>query len=476
MWKEIQIAYLTGYTSLMFDFVFKTLRRGIEKIGSNPQLIYTVLVAILIMGAFVFMAERFIRIANDAQERLVNVRVGSLQDAFVSFASDDFDDTQYLNERIQDLMDANETIRDFTVVSRQGILTAASTTVNGYVVVASNNQSSVGSVDESAEFLYTLASGDKTNSITIELQEQGERVFKTARAIVDGEGSVLGVAMTSQTLSEADRTIESSIQNSLVLLIGVLLVIMMLFLRYSKVIDYIELYKKLQGVDQLKDDFISMASHELRTPLTVIRGYAEYIREAPELSLKSKEYAHNIDISAKELDVLVADILDVSRIEQGRMVFTMQKQNPHALVEEVVASFMLRAQEKGLKLTHDAQGIKDDQHILVDAARLKQVLINIVGNAIKYTPKGGITVRESVEKGRLVFRVSDTGLGMSAEEQKHLFEKFYRVKAEETKDIQGTGLGLWITARIVQEMKGALSVESIKGVGSHFILSFPLTA
>ncbi|MGB4076787.1 MAG: HAMP domain-containing sensor histidine kinase [Minisyncoccia bacterium] len=460
----------------MFDFVFGTLRRGVERVFGNPQLIYTLVVALLIMGAFVFMAERFVGIANDAQERLVNVRVGSLQDAFVSFAADTLDDSSYLNARIAEITSANETISEFRVVV-EGNLTSSSTTpsVSGFHIAASLDPEEVGKSDPDAGFLYTLAASDPTHSVTVLLEEGGERLFRTARAVVHEDGSVAGVAMTTQALSEADRAIEENIASSIALLIGVLFVIMLLFLRYSKVIDYMELYKKLKEVDQLKDDFISMASHELRTPLTVIRGYAEYIREAPELSPATKEYATHIDTSAQGLDALVADILDVSRIEQGRMSFTLETFAPKALVSEVVESFMLPAKEKGLALSFDATAANEMHTVRVDRDRLKQVLVNLVGNAIKYTLKGQVSVRQYIEKGRLVFRVSDTGFGMSAEEQKRLFEKFYRVKTEETKDIRGTGLGLWITAQIVRQMEGTISVESIKGVGSHFVVSFPLS-
>lgn len=452
----------------MLDDALTTLKRGASKVAGNPQLIYTALVALLITGAFLFTAERFIGIANDAQERLVNVRIGSLQDAFVSFAGDRIGDSAYLNERIADIRKANETISDFRVVTKSP--------EGGYAIVAASDASAVGQKDETADFLYGLASSDTEHSLTIEVRSGNERFFRTARAITASDGSVLAVAMTTQTLSEADRAIEESIRNSIIALIGILFVLLLFFLRYSKVIDYMELYKKLKEVDQLKDDFISMASHELRTPLTVIRGYAEYIREAPELSEKSREYAVHIDTSARGLDALVADILDVSRIEQGRMTFKEEALSPLSVAEESIAAFTIPAKEKGLTLSLDAGTLTGTERISADPDRLRQVLTNLVGNAIKYTPKGSVTVKLSVEGGQVRFRISDTGLGIGAEEQKRLFEKFYRVSSEETKTIRGTGLGLWITARIVKEMRGAISVESIKGVGSHFIVSFPLYA
>ena len=127
-----------------------------------------------------------------------------------------------------------------------------------------------------------------------------------------------------------------------------------------------------------------------------------------------------------------------------------------------------------LTILFDKTSITPDQIILADKDRLKQVFVNFIGNAVKYTMKGEVKVRQYSENNRLYIRVIDTGIGMSEEEKSRLFEKFYRIRTKETEDIRGTGLGLWITAQIVKEMKGNISVESIKGVGSHFIVSFPI--
>lgn len=461
----------------MFKFVVFNFQKGIKKIVSNPQLIYTIIIAVLITGSFIFMAERFIGIANSAQERLINVRIGSLQDAFVSFASEKINDPEYLNNRIQNIISTNETIKSFQVVVKKIIIDPNTEMVsNSYVVVASNNVDEVNKTDNQFSFLYTLASGNPTNSLTTPLNDNGERLFKTVRAITDQAGNVLGVVMTTQTLSFADIAIESSITNSRILLFFVIILILLLFLRHSKIIDYVDLYKKLKEVDQLKDDFISMASHELRTPLTIIRGYAEFAGGATELSPQTKDYISKIDVSSKELDLLISDMLDVSRIEQGRMSFKIAKINPSDIIGKVVTSLVLSAKEKGLNVSFDKSKVEDSQYINIDGDRLRQVLVNLIGNAVKYTIKGEIIVRQYKEKERLYIRVSDTGLGMSEEESVKLFEKFYRIRTKETEEIRGTGLGLWITAKIIREMNGNISVESIKGVGSHFIVSFPIVS
>jgi len=461
----------------MFNFLFLNLRKGVKKIVNNPQLIYTTIVAILITGSFIFMAERFIGIANDAQERLINVRIGSLQDAFVSFAEDKINDPEYLNKKIQDIIKTNETIKDFKIVVKKTIVDPnLGEMPNSYVIVASNNSNDINKEDTQASFLYTLASSDPTNSITIALRENDERLFKTARAITDQAENVLAVVMTTQTLSLADLAIQNSITNSRILLFIVIILILLLFFRHSRIIDYVDLYKKLKEVDQLKDDFISMASHELRTPLTIIRGYAEFASAAPELSVQTKDFISKIDISTKELDSLVSDILDVSRIEQGRMSFKIEKINPSEIIEKVMTSFALPAKEKRLNVSFDKERIENSQYINIDTDRLKQILVNLIGNAVKYTNKGEIIIKQYEEKGRLYIRIIDTGIGITEEEKIKLFEKFYRIRTEETKNIRGTGLGLWITVKMIKEMNGNLSVESIKGVGSHFIVSFPIVS
>ena len=347
-------------------------------------------------------------------------------------------------------------------------------TTTAFVVLASNEPNEVGEVDYENSFLYSLSSGNPNNSITIPTRENDERLFKTGRAIVDSLGNVLGVVISVQTLSVADMAIDSDIDNSRILLFSVIILILVLFLRHSRIIDYVDLYKKLKEVDQLKDDFVSMASHELRTPLSIIKGYAEFINSAPELLPETKDYVSKITISTNDLDSLVSDILDVSRIEQGRMSYQMEKVNPKEIIENVVASLTIPAGEKGLKISFDKSNVGDNQLVSIDKNRFKQNLINIVGNSVKCTKAGQIIVSQYDEKDRLYVVVSDTGIGMTEEERAGLFGKFYRIRNEETKEIRGTGLGLWITAKMINDMNGKISVESIKGVGSHFIISFPL--
>lgn len=440
------------------------LKGGFRRLRDNPQLAYTIVVAVIIFFAFLFVANRFVGIAQDAQERLINVRVGSIQDVFSTFVGNSLSSPSELTTKIQEIVVQNETIKDFDVIA---INTGKDPTVIASLV---RDTGTVYSLSDTDTILLRLASGDITNSFTLEEDQNGERFFKTARAITLN-GTVVGMIITRQTLSVADQQINDNIRNSIFILFVVLVLVMLLFLRHSKIIDYTVLYRRLKDVDNLKDDFISMASHELRTPLTVIRGYAELLSESSDVKGADRGTLEHIEDASEHLAGLIEDMLDVSRMDQGRLSFEMKTFDPKELIGSIVDTFQPIAKQKNLALSFEVKG---SSVVSADETRLRQVIINLVGNAVKYTPTGEVKVKLYVEKNNLIIRVIDSGIGMTEIERQNLFQKFYRIKSQETMAIQGTGLGLWITKQIVEKMNGAISVESIKGVGSHFIVSIPI--
>lgn len=430
----------------------------------NQQLWYTIFVAGVILLAFIFIANQFVAIAQDAQDRLINVRLGAMQEAVAEFVPDYLaTDNEILQNKIRRIAFQNSTIQEFKIIEFR----------NGDpVVVASIATTDIGQVDQENLLNYDVAKTNPQNSFTFEESVSGERVFTTVRLITNNYGDGIAAVLTRQSLSEADLKISSSIQNSIFIFIIIIVLVMFLFFRHARILDYTVLYKKLQSLDRLKDDFISMASHELRTPLTIIRGYAEDLLGMRRLSRAVKKDVERIDIAAVQLDNLVNDMLDVSRIEQGRLKIVTTAIDPTPIVEEVVFGLRSEARAKKLKMTleNNLDGVKDFAKI--DPDRFRQVITNLIGNAIKYTQKGSIKINLYEKADAIVVRVSDTGIGMTAEERSHLFLKFYRVRNEETADVHGTGLGLWITKQLVMLMGGRISVESIKGVGTHIVVGF----
>jgi signal transduction histidine kinase len=244
---------------------------------------------------------------------------------------------------------------------------------------------------------------------------------------------------------------------------------------------------KLRQLDKAKSEFISIASHQLRTPLTSIKGFGSLLLEGtygvvPEAQRGALE---KIYISNERLIQLVEDLLNISRIEAGRMEFDFQEAQIEDLVQEAVMTLELSAKTKSLYLHWEKPAIAMPK-LKIDVTKIKEVISNMIDNAIKYTQKGGITVKlesntdwdsehkEHQSTVRVI--VSDTGIGMDAEEIGMIFEKFQRGKQVSHYHTDGTGLGMFIGRKIVAEHKGKIWAESDgKGMGSRFVLELPVS-
>lgn len=233
--------------------------------------------------------------------------------------------------------------------------------------------------------------------------------------------------------------------------------------------------EKLQQLDKLKDEFVSLASHELRTPMTAIKSYLwmALAGKGGPLSEKQKYYLDRSYNSTVRLITLVNDMLNVSRIESGRITLEVQVVNIDILVSEVIAELLPRAQELGINLAHTASPALPT--VLADENKVKQVLINLIGNALKFTPKGGSITINSVQNGGMVeTSVVDTGEGIAPEQIQNLFQKFGIVgNSNLTKqNAQGSGLGLYISKAIIELHGGKIAAFSKgKGTGTTFTFS-----
>ncbi|MCR4785768.1 MAG: DegV family EDD domain-containing protein [Lachnospiraceae bacterium] len=230
--------------------------------------------------------------------------------------------------------------------------------------------------------------------------------------------------------------------------------------------------KELEELNRSQSRFFSSMSHEIRTPINTVLGLNEIILRQEDASEEIKKDARNIQGAGRLLLALINDILDVSKIEAGKMDIVPVDYNVSSLLSEIVNMIWLKAEEKGLKFEVDIDpGVPEV--LFGDEVRIKQILINLLNNAVKYTKEGSVSLHMECETGDgrdalLKINVSDTGMGVKPDALPHLFDTFQRVDEEKNRYIEGTGLGLSIVKQLVELMEGEITVNSVYGQGSIF--------
>ncbi len=256
-------------------------------------------------------------------------------------------------------------------------------------------------------------------------------------------------------------------------------------IRTNPVIDsngnYIGCVKSLHDVtaereiNQMKNEFVSTVSHELRTPLTSIKGYVDLILdgEAGDINEIQREFLQIVKQNGDRLVDLINDLLDISRIESGRIHLKIQPIDIGDAIAGAMDTFKAVLEQTDMSVSVKVP--KGLRHAAGDRDRVGQVLINLISNAIKYSPGGGSIVASARQRdNQVLVSVKDTGIGISKEDQAHLFSKFYRVDSSLTRDIGGTGLGLSICKTIIELLGGQIWVDSTVGKGSTFSFTLPI--
>jgi len=387
-----------------------------------------------------------------------------LTQALATFSQDFIFEPDILQEKIFEIQKENPKVKQIRILKKEN---------EDFKILASGKKEEVGAILQDPGVILSWSQNQSIATLFSD-PETNERLWKVVTPI--GREKKIGLVSLALSLKETDEVISDIVFKAFLLIVGGIVASLVLIFQHTSLFGYVQLAQKLQQIDKAKDEFIRMATHELESPIVNIKNYLWEIKERLQgkISEEEKEYLERAEISANNLSLLVEDILEVSRIEQGRIDFTPQWFDPAKEINQIVIDFLPKAKEKNLSLYFEKP--KEEVNLYLNPLRFREIISNLVSNAIKYTFQGYVKIGTKVDfsQKRYYIFVKDTGIGISAEAQQKLFQKFFREKKKETAEIPGTGLGLWISKELARKMGGDVLVESIEGQGSNFIVYFPL--
>jgi signal transduction histidine kinase len=442
------------------------LKEIFEFLKTFPGIFYS-LFLIVFFPLFIFFSLQFtISRFEKNINFILQTEALSITQIFSQFSQDFFSQPEKLQEKVFQIQKENPNLKQVRILKKEK---------ENFKILASQNPKEVGAILEDHFLLLTWSRNEPIANLIFD-QNKKERIWKVANPIKNLSGEKIGLVSLGLSLKETDEILTNLILKTFFLMIFGILICIFLVFQHTRLFGYVNLFLKMKEAEKAKNEFIRMATHELQSPVTNIKNYVLELKEmlSRKLTKEEKEFLEVVELSAKNLSELMSDILQVSRIEQGSLDFTPQTLDVTKETEEIVKNFEIQAKQKNLKLIFEKP--KEKILILANPYRFKEVLNNLLTNAIKYTFEGEIKVEIKVDfsKKRCYISVEDTGIGISAENQRKIFEKFFREKRKETSGIPGTGLGLWLVKEIMRRSGGDIFFESREGKGSKFTFYFPL--
>lgn len=443
----------------MISDLLTTLERGLKVMRLNSRLLLVGVLVFVFPLLFVWITQSFFTTAYSNIDTAEKQRIGMLHDSLRVVVQESSNSAVVLPALIDRYLAENADITKIRVVDP---------TDEETLILYSFNPEEIGTPVVSDDLFRNLPLSSTDGAFIYPLNIDGTRTWQVFSSVKQAEDTL--IIFSEHTFSLVDSVMLARQQQSYLGLTAIFLFLIGLAYWINKQVQWEKQHGKLAQQLVERDLFSNMIAHEFRTPLTAIKGYASFLEESEELDAENKRFASNIRISAERLVVLVSDFLEVARLQSGKVSIDIQSVDVSEVLSAVTTDLQSLAIKKELQLSYEAP--PEPLMMQTDRNRLTQVLTNIVSNSIKYTESGAIEIECEKSVGKLTIRIKDTGTGISAADQKKLFAPFMRVGGVDQTATTGTGLGMWITKQLVTLLKGDIGVESIKGVGTHVVITF----
>ncbi|MBP9836620.1 MAG: HAMP domain-containing histidine kinase [Candidatus Pacebacteria bacterium] len=428
------------------------LKSGFAILIKHTQLIFVVVLVVVFPLIFIFTFQQFITTAKSNTNTVVLQKIDALHDTLEFLVKNNLNNP----ETLQAFAIKQEDLKKVRIVKEEE---------DKLIIINDFDNTKIGTFEDNTQ-LYKSSFVNSGETIIFNPVIAGQSVSQAFRAIeISGQDTYY--IFTEHDFSSLNSLLENRIEKSYLVFTFIFLFLIALAYWVARQINFEK--KFARSLDQLKerDLFIDALVHEFRAPLTAIRGYASLLEETT--NGDEKNFSIRIKEASARLVVLVNDFLEASRIQSGKLKVTLVEIDVKKTIDKVLVDMKSLADIKNLELK--TQFPTTPIQFLTDEKRLEQILTNIINNAIKYTNKGEILVSLENDHVYTTITIADTGGGISAEDQKKLFSPFVRVGSSDQNDkVVGSGLGMWITKKLVEQLHGEISLESIKGVGTHVII------
>jgi signal transduction histidine kinase len=432
--------------------MLQAFNSGLKILFEHTQLVLVVVLVIIFPLIFIFTFQEFVTIAKTNTNTVVLQKIDSLHDTLEFLVKSNLNN----EETLRAFSLKQDDLDKIRIVKEDG---------DKLLIINDFDVTKIGTIEDNVQ-PYKSSFVNDGETIIFNPSIEG-KVFTQAFRAVEISDKGTYYIFTEHNFSKLNSVLENRIEKSYLVFTFIFLFLIALAYWVARQINFERKFN--QSLDQLKerDLFIDALVHEFRAPLTAIRGYASLLEEST--IGEDKSFSIRIKEASARLVSLVNDFLEASRIQSGKLKITFGQIDIKNTIDKVLSDMKPLADIKNLSLK---------SHLPIetvlswtDEKRLEQVLTNIINNAIKYTDKGEVSVTLESSRVFTVITIADTGGGISAEDQKKLFTPFVRVGSEDqNKKIVGSGLGMWITKQLIAQLNAEISLESIKGVGTHVII------